>query len=366
MATKKELLKRLSVYNLTDPGLKVAELRLYTEQIEKHYGTDYYSSRQPNYDVIISPQYIRPEYCDSIEKRLEHLDIYGWTILPKPEAYQPDIIYNEFLKWLASGCSRFNLEDQSTWINKNLPRRLHGILKQNVGHEDWVWKTRIEYKEYFTKIWGTDDLLCSFDGANFMPGTQTELYSNDRNYTEVIKGWMHIDQIRMLPNKENVQGLVMLTPSGPSDSGLILIEGSHKWFEEYSQLNPVDGWKWNMVNGNTVLNSQKIKEMRHAKICGEVGDIILWDSRTMHQSGELRRSRPRACVYVSMQPRVGCPQKQLDKRIKCFEGLKMTNHWCYGRMFQENMKFSFGGVDPNLPPATKPEMNDEIRRLVGY
>lgn len=68
-----------------------------------------------------------------------------------------------------------------------VPRNIHGIFHDfNVGYMLDVWEARKLCKHVFADLWGTDDLLCSFDGIGFVPkGTK---------WPDVNACWYHLDQ----------------------------------------------------------------------------------------------------------------------------------------------------------------------------
>ena len=77
----------------------------------------------------------------------------------------------------------------------------------------------------------------------------------------------------------------------------------------------------------------------------------------------------RTAVDVSMQPRKGCTQAQLNKRIKLYEEGRMTNHWCYTSQFSANPKgprVYQGTVDIKPDPIEIAEMSPIQCWIVGY
>lgn len=130
----------------------------------------------------------------------------------------------------------------------------------------------------FAKLWGTDELLVSFDGANLT------LPSPDR---ALLPAWPHVDQSPLRRGLQCVQGILNLAPNGPEDGGLVVLKGSSALNEQFFQQHGVEGggswgpadWfgfsdenlAWFMSRGCQVL-----------KVCAEPGDLVLWDSRTVH------------------------------------------------------------------------------------
>lgn len=132
--------------------------------------------------------------------------------------------------------------------------------------------------EAFSKLWGTDKLLVSFDGMNLtIPAT-------DRPASEP---WPHVDQSPLRKGMQCVQGILNFARNGPHDGGLIVVKGSSKLNEQFFKSHDVHGRKtwgpadwfgfeqkevdWFLERGCEVV-----------KVCAEPGDLILWDSRTVH------------------------------------------------------------------------------------
>lgn len=89
------------------------------------------------------------------------------------------------------------------------------------GHEEYAWQIRQEpgIIDAFAKIWGTNELLVSFDGLNI------SLPQKDAA-KDVHKPWPHVDQSPTRQFLHCVQGIANLAPNGPLDGGLMVLRGS--------------------------------------------------------------------------------------------------------------------------------------------
>jgi len=99
-------------------------------------------------------------------------------------------------------------------------------MSYGASHEAFVWEARTEPKivDIFEKLWGTKDLLCSFDGFNCtLPGR------TDINWSP----WPHCDQNPERKGMQAVQGLVNFGQCGDLDGGLVVMNGSSKLFDEF-------------------------------------------------------------------------------------------------------------------------------------
>ncbi len=192
----------------------------------------------------------------------------------------------------------------------------HGIFKNYIGHEEFIWDTREKCFDIFKEIWQTEDLLCSFDGACFLPYKK-------RNSN---KSWLHIDQSRYVGNPNGgiqcVQGLVNLRDNGPNDGGLLLLEGSQNYYNGYMNRHPLEGFN---AHFNIDLTDPEISTCRPIKICAPKGHILLWDGKMVHCNVPPKNENGlRMCIYVSMQPSIFCDDKDRKKRITAAGKGRMT------------------------------------------
>lgn len=135
-----------------------------------------------------------------------------------------------------------------------------------------------------------------------------------------------------------VQGLVNFAPNGPKDGGLMLMKGSAKLFDEFfaQDRDPYDhedapppeikymdlflfhqrDLKWFEDRGCELI-----------KVNMDPGDLVLWDSRTMHYACLPEGDQIRHVQYVCMTPRRFATEKALELKKYCFENYMGTTHW---------------------------------------
>jgi len=285
---------------------------------------------------------------------ITHLYTYGWSIVKIPN-FDPKPIRDGILNWLNRVSPQFNPKDRSTWIRSNIPYNLHGIFKHWVGHIEPLWQAREACHPIFAQLWQDPDLLTSFDGCCLLtPGKLG------------YKQWIHCDQGRKIRNFACVQGILNLFPNGPADGGTILLSGSHTRFSDYFDRHPTDG-----LAGFCPVDplDPSLRGCQVVKPCLEEGDLLLFDSRTMHCNIAPLSENMRMCVYISMQPRKNSTQAELEKRQKLFQEGRMTGHWCYGpymtvceksprEMYMKGLPIP-GGIDIA-------QMNPHRLRMIGY
>lgn len=248
-----------------------------------------------------------------------HLLQHGWAVAPIPN-WNSDYP-NQFLSWLESQSHSFKRNDRWTWTPKNMPAASRGIFKHYFGHTEMQWQIRELTADIFADIWQvpSTDLLCSFDGGCFLPPTDKAVYNQ----------WIHNDSPRDYRHCASIQGVVNFVGNGPRDGGLVLVENSHNNFGEYMDRHQSEGYVWGPADATDPI----IANSRLLKICAPAGHIILFDCRMMHCNAPPTGQQYRMCTYVSMQPRSGATEKELQRRCQLYEEGRMTGHWCYGEYF---------------------------------
>ena len=128
------------------------------------------------------------------QQMLEFLDTHGFAVV-KQVLNESDIevAKSEMWDWIEAlppgSCKR---DDIDTWEDRSwIPNHSNGIISGfGFGQSDFMWRIRNarKVKEAFTAIWGTEDLLVSFDGGNaFRPWQHNRDWLTDG-------GWYHVDQ----------------------------------------------------------------------------------------------------------------------------------------------------------------------------
>lgn len=136
---------------------------------------------------------------------------------------------DDIYKWLEDFNLGFKRDDPSTIHRDHLPdiNEKGMCLGYAISHERFTWAVRQEpaVVEAFEKVYGTEDLIVSFDSVNIGFPTRTDIKPN--------KPWPHQDQDPEKPDFRCLQGLVNLLPNGPKDGGLIVCKGAHLLSEEF-------------------------------------------------------------------------------------------------------------------------------------
>jgi hypothetical protein len=230
-------------------------------------------------------------------------------------------------EWLGSFDPELNFADTSTWQIDRLPiqTKLNTYEHYSVVHEKFMWEARMEpgVLEAFHKVWGTDQLLVSFDSLNVtLP-----------NLKPVRDPWPHVDQAPRKRGLHCVQGIINLSSAGPDDGSLVVLPGSHKVIEEFfdTRTDPAT-WEWkdNRYFSKEDMTWFERKGIKPLKVLAEPGDLIVWDSRTVHWGGEPEPGRSnviRTVIYAAYAPASMASKEALEEKKRVFNLNGATTHW---------------------------------------
>lgn len=207
-------------------------------------------------------------------------------------------------EWLESWGLGFDRHDRSTHKTKNLPWHVRGGLyfKYGIGHEQFVWDLKSEpgLVDKFEQVWGTKELLVSYDGINL------SLPEQERPKTDpLFAPWSHVDQSTCRTSFDCVQGILNLLPNGPDDGGLMVLDGSSQYYtelwEHFDHKKPERGWNEHAYQTVDAEMCQwlEAKGCTWIKVCAQPGDLMLWDSRTIHYGAPPSSINPRFAACKS-------------------------------------------------------------------
>merc|ERR550537_744842 len=265
-------------------------------------------------------------YSFSLEdpRWLAHLQDEGYCVV-RGVASEEDVEACTTLLWrdieAAHGAQRGNPE---TWAG-HWPRAtgLMAHLAQSAGA--WAVRGLPKIHECFAQIWRTADLLVSMDSViAWRPWHLDEAW---RPQTEGL----HIDQNPFLkPRLECVQGMVPLLAVTAASGGLEVVPRSHG--DEAREVLR-QHYKW--AGDWCPLSSGCPLPTRPVLLLAKAGDLILWDSRTVHGgkvgTGEARRgdgepTLARLSVAVAMTPREKASDEVQARRRAGFASGESFNH----------------------------------------
>ncbi|CAH0033317.1 unnamed protein product [Clonostachys rhizophaga] len=272
------------------------------------------------------------------------------------------------LDWLGSFDNGFKLEDRSTWTKENLPQNFKSMyINYCAGHEKFMWDARTEpgVLKPFEQIWGTDELLVSFDTFNVSLPPKPNVAP--------AAPWPHTDQSPYRKGLACVQGILNLSQAGPKDGGLLLMVGSSTLFEKYFETfepreRKTQGKHYDLYRFDPdEVEWYKAQGCREIKIEAEPGDLILWDSRTIHHVAPIETDTIRTVIYTCYAPAALASPEDTKYKAELFERFEGTTHWPHCNIHGQGKAFIDGKVDPleRDEPLEKPVRTDQILKLAG-
>lgn len=336
------------------------------------------AAAEPTEPGRIEPTYVHVErFAPGSPESIAYLREHGYVViagvLSADETRRALDLTWDYLEELGTGIDR---NDWATWDDDRWPTAVHGgiLPGHGIGHSaaQWFIRSAPAVKKAFAAIWDDDDLLVSFDGmALWRPWALREAWRTNRGGS-----WLHIDQHPITrPGLQCVQGLISLLPTSPATGGNVLIPGSHKAFEKIPTAYPerlgrvpleVDHFRF-PADDPLLAGTPPI--MCHL----EAGDLLLWDSRTIHcSSGSLETPQAeaalmRAVSLICMMPRRLTPADVLEKRKTAVERVTSTTNWTDRFINADRFPQILAEPDPQrFRRPDPPVLSDYQRRLVGY
>lgn len=281
--------------------------------------------------------------------------------------------------WYLTGVNPY---DHTTYREIYRMRPLHSMVYQHyIGHSQYLWDIRQNpgVVEAFATIYGTWDLLVSYDGASILFPPEITGRGWHRN------DWYHCDQSYSRTNFECAQGWVTLYDVREMDATLSVLEGSHHYHDEFASnfgLPRVNkDWYQLPVGECEEMQFYRSRGCSPTRVVCPAGSLVVWDSRVVHTGKGVPGGRTnnyqlgvppevgiRSVAYVSMQPRWMCGTTTLRKRVSHYERGRMTNHWASRPKLVSVEPRNYGGEErPEVRPLpTRPLLTPLGRRLVGY
>ena len=276
------------------------------------------------------------------------------------------------IQCLQSFTPKFDINNPNTWVEENMPKMERNMItRYAVSHEKFMWDARQEpgVLKAFTTLWGTDELLASFDALNI-----TLPYRKHGKSRPEFAPWPHIDQSPMLKGLCCVQGAINMSPAGPEEGSLVVYPKSHSYMDEFFDTHS-DKSKWQRKNSFMFNDEhQKIfeeKGFKPFKVECQPGDLLLWDSRTMHYATEpsAKSDVIRVIIYACFTPAKWASEEVIQERVDCVKTWKRTSHWPHENInpWDQIVYRADGKPCPftRLEPVEKPDFNRQFKRFVG-
>jgi len=261
---------------------------------------------------------------------VKYLDDNGYVVIksvadPQQISTAIDLFWKHFEKTV-----EVDRNDISTWNRWSVDRR--GIITSGgVIQCEGAWYVRSlpKVKNAFSQIWKTDSLIVSMDSLLLW-----RPWWHSKSWRPRTEG-LHIDQNPFTkPDKLCVQGMVALYDVTHETGGLEVVPKSHlpEQKEKLRELCP----HFKTAGDFCMINSSSPVVTERKLLLAKAGDLILWDSRTIH-GGLLGSGKdpdkdtvPQLCRMsqtVCMVPKERATPEVLEARREGFiKGYGFT-HW---------------------------------------
>ncbi len=325
---------------------------------------------------MTSVTYEYEKYICTSSSLLDTINKYGVAIIPSVlnEEECNEMIegmWNTLGIWTYEWDKPITKTDPESWkqIRDLFPKHSMLIQQYGLGQAQFIWNLRQNPKciNIFAELWNCkpEDLLVSFDAASFhMPSEVTNIGWHR-------KTWHHSDQSYLRNDFECVQSWVTAFDVNEGDATLSVYEGSNNFHKEFAETFGIkDKDDWFKLELDAHINFYKNKGCKEVLIKCPKGSMVFWDSRSIHCGVEPRKGRLeqnfRCVAYLCYMPRSKALEKDIKKKIKAFEEMRMTSHWpCKAKLFPK-MPRTYGATVKEVLDLPQPQINSLGRRLVGY
>ena len=322
-------------------------------------------------------------YVCTKETLKDTLESYGIAIIPRVlNETECDNLVNglwSFFQHISQSWQKpIQRDDETTWreILKLLPHRSMVYQHWQTGQNQTVWDIRqnpkiVDICAHFYNCEPTD-LLVSFDGISFLLPPEvtrcgwTDAKQANANY--------HTDQCskRNKNSQETLQSWVTGLDVDEGDGTLAFLEGSHRHYKDcgkaFSHIRE-DQW-YDKTKKDRVMQFYASRGCEEKRIKCPRGSLVLWDSRTVHCGlGALKgRFLPklRAVVYLCYMPRVHCSDRDMAKKRKYMDDLRMTRHLPHIINVFAKVPKTYGKEIPLLTYPEPPVLSALGKRLAGF
>lgn len=262
-------------------------------------------------------------------------------------------------------------DNKESWreYSKLFPKHSMLLQQWGIGHAQFIWDLRQNEKivDIFSKIWKCphEDLLVSFDGASFhFPPEVTNKgwYRNNM--------WYHTDQSYTRNDFECIQSWVTAYDVKKNDATLAFLENSNKYHQDFAKEYDIkDKSDWYKLTEEELQFYYDLG-CEEKKITCKAGDLVCWDSRTIHCGTEPTKQREnqdfRNVAYICMMPRQKSTAALIKKKQKALLDKRTTNHWANKpKLFPVNPR-TYGQPLPTVVDIPDPVLTKLGKKLAGF
>lgn len=211
------------------------------------------------------------------------------------------------------------------------------------AHSALMWRIRTDERilNVFSRLWGTRELITSFDGIGH------------RGRDESWELEWHVDQDVCEDECVCVQGLLALSGSSAANGGTQFAIGTHLHHAECMRVLQPRRRKWQFVP----LEDEMLAVFKKRQPSLKPGDMLLWDSRVAHRVPPPRLVRTeRTVAFLCMTPLRLAAAPTLARRREAFSKGTPSTHWPH--------RFCERRGDNKPPPWSYADSPEMVRLLV--
>mmetsp|Transcript_26695 Transcript_26695/g.61499 ORF Transcript_26695/g.61499 Transcript_26695/m.61499 type:complete len:364 (+) Transcript_26695:53-1144(+) len=258
-----------------------------------------------------------------------------------------------------------------------------GLISQlGIGQSEFMWHARSLVRDVFATAWGVpaEELVTGFDSCaatrNLWALAEEEPEAWSYNGLGKGKSWFHVDQNwHNHSGLSTYQGLLNYFPSTAVTGGTVVVPGSHKKFAQIWDTNTGEPER-EQSEDFVMLDREGDFERFCSPSCQvelEPGDVLLWDSRTVHCNQAIDPSAPRPAAaspllrlaaFVCMLPRsrleAGGPALAAKRRDYVQGGHTGPHH----PVALDDLVPSFWGFNRSQVPYVPPAPSDSLWQMV--
>jgi ectoine hydroxylase-related dioxygenase (phytanoyl-CoA dioxygenase family) len=211
----------------------------------------------------------------------------------------------------------------------------HGIFKRGPFAQSLMRSNIVTHEKVidcFESIYDTRDLVTSQDGCAYLcpmdkanpNSVWTHVDQAPNSFEDVEEDEEYTEDEEYENGRKCVQGFVALTSNKART--FRIYPRSHlrtrKWFKETGKTGSKN---WHKVE------REELKKYEYIDLDVKAGSLVLWDSRSWHQSTNESMGEERLVVYVCYLPRKDPlnTKAQSKKRLEYFRTNRTTSHWPY-------------------------------------
>jgi ectoine hydroxylase-related dioxygenase (phytanoyl-CoA dioxygenase family) len=246
---------------------------------------------------------------------MNHLNEHGFTVIrdviSEEDATQA---INTFKTEWCEVSPRFDWDDTTTWKPDNCPMvwNKSSVVYNGFGqsNSNWILRSKSRVKEVYSHIYGTNDLVTSYDGLS--------LFLSDKQKSQ---SWLHQDQ-RSNDNRLSVQAILNVLECDENDAGFVCVPDSH-----INYVAPPQDSDWVM------LPKDDPNQDKTTKILTPPRSLILFHSKLIHANTGMKTKHPkglhmnRFSSYTTFVPRERQSEEIRDQRIQGYHSGVSCSHW---------------------------------------